>query len=165
MSLTPLVSSVRCDERLSLRQRGSPPSVREACHGHRRDDAVVIAVEDGVTDRSCKRWKPDPQRRIKGTITQQPPACDLELEDPQASDRKDPASRPAREADEFVRWGKRNLTVIANDDAAPGRGTGKLVTAGLVGTTITSYRPQPGNPAADAGRKDAGRACTAGFAD
>ena len=41
--------------------------------------------------------------------------------------------------DELVRQGKCNLTVIANDTAAPGRGIGKLVTAGLVAKTITSH--------------------------
>ena len=34
--------------------------------------------------------------------------------------------------DEIVRQGKRNLTVIANDTAMPGRGIGKLVSAGLI---------------------------------
>jgi acetate CoA/acetoacetate CoA-transferase alpha subunit len=46
---------------------------------------------------------------------------------------------PERLIDELVRQGKRNLTVIANDNAAPGRGIGKLVDAGLVGRTITSH--------------------------
>jgi len=46
---------------------------------------------------------------------------------------------PERLIDELVRQGKRNLTVIANDNAAPGRGIGKLVSAGLVGKTITSH--------------------------
>jgi len=41
--------------------------------------------------------------------------------------------------DELVRQGKRNLTVIANDNAMPGRGIGKLVTAGLVRKTIASH--------------------------
>jgi acetate CoA/acetoacetate CoA-transferase alpha subunit len=41
--------------------------------------------------------------------------------------------------DELVRQGKRNLTVIANDNAAPGVGIGKLVTAGLVKKTIASH--------------------------
>jgi acetate CoA/acetoacetate CoA-transferase alpha subunit len=38
-----------------------------------------------------------------------------------------------------VRQGKRNLTVIANDTALPGRGIGKLVDAGLVARTIASH--------------------------
>jgi acetate CoA/acetoacetate CoA-transferase alpha subunit len=46
---------------------------------------------------------------------------------------------PERLIDELVRQGKRDLTVIANDTAAPGRGIGKLVTAGLVGKTIASH--------------------------
>ena len=46
---------------------------------------------------------------------------------------------PERLIDELVRQGKRNLTVIANDTAAPGRGIGKLVDAGLVAKTITSH--------------------------
>jgi acetate CoA/acetoacetate CoA-transferase alpha subunit len=46
---------------------------------------------------------------------------------------------PERVIDELVRQGKRNLTVIANDDAIPGRGIGKLVDAGLVSKTIASH--------------------------
>ena len=46
---------------------------------------------------------------------------------------------PERLVDELVRQGKRNLTVIANDTAMPGRGIGKLVSAGLVGRTIASH--------------------------
>jgi acetate CoA/acetoacetate CoA-transferase alpha subunit len=46
---------------------------------------------------------------------------------------------PERLIDELVRQGKRNLTVIANDTALPGRGIGKLVDAGLVGRTIASH--------------------------
>jgi acetate CoA/acetoacetate CoA-transferase alpha subunit len=41
--------------------------------------------------------------------------------------------------DELVRQGKRDLTVIANDNAMPGRGIGKLVDAGLVSRTIASH--------------------------
>ena len=37
---------------------------------------------------------------------------------------------PERLMDELIRQGKRDLTVIANDSAMPGRGIGKLVTAG-----------------------------------
>ncbi len=46
---------------------------------------------------------------------------------------------PERVIDELVRQGKRNLTVIANDTAAPGRGIGKLVDAHLVARTIASH--------------------------
>ena len=46
---------------------------------------------------------------------------------------------PERLIDELVRQGKRNLTVIANDNAMPGRGIGKLVDAGLVASTIASH--------------------------
>jgi len=46
---------------------------------------------------------------------------------------------PERLIDELVRQGKRNLTVIANDNAMPGRGIGKLVDAGLVKRTIASH--------------------------
>jgi acetate CoA/acetoacetate CoA-transferase alpha subunit len=46
---------------------------------------------------------------------------------------------PERVIDEMVRQGKRNLTVIANDNALPGRGIGKLVDAGLVSSTIASH--------------------------
>jgi acetate CoA/acetoacetate CoA-transferase alpha subunit len=46
---------------------------------------------------------------------------------------------PERIIDELVRRGKRNLTVIANDTAVPGRGIGKLVDSGLVSKTIASH--------------------------
>jgi acetate CoA/acetoacetate CoA-transferase alpha subunit len=46
---------------------------------------------------------------------------------------------PERLVDELVRQGKGNLTVIANDNAVPGRGIGKLVSAGLVGRTVASH--------------------------
>lgn len=46
---------------------------------------------------------------------------------------------PERVVDELVRQGKRNLTVIANDTAMPGRGIGKLVSAGLIGRTVASH--------------------------
>src|SRR4029453_4093171 len=46
---------------------------------------------------------------------------------------------PERLVNELVRQGKRNLTVIANDTALPGRGIGKLVTAGLIRRTIASH--------------------------
>jgi acetate CoA/acetoacetate CoA-transferase alpha subunit len=46
---------------------------------------------------------------------------------------------PARVIDEIVRQNKRNLTVIANDTAAPGVGIGKLVAAKLVSRLIASH--------------------------
>jgi len=46
---------------------------------------------------------------------------------------------PERLIDELVRQEKRNLTVIANDTAIPGRGIGKLVSKGLVSRTIASH--------------------------
>jgi acetate CoA/acetoacetate CoA-transferase alpha subunit len=46
---------------------------------------------------------------------------------------------PERLIDELVRQGKRNLTVIANDTAVPGRGIGKLVDAGLVSRAVASH--------------------------
>jgi len=46
---------------------------------------------------------------------------------------------PERVIDELVRQGKRNLIVIANDTAMPGRGIGKLVSAGLISRTIASH--------------------------
>ena len=46
---------------------------------------------------------------------------------------------PERLVEELVRQGKRDLVVIANDTAAPGRGIGRLVSAGLVGKTIASH--------------------------
>lgn len=46
---------------------------------------------------------------------------------------------PERLVDECVRQRKRDLTVIANDTAIPGRGIGKLVDAGLVSRTVASH--------------------------
>src|SRR5499433_2355861 len=46
---------------------------------------------------------------------------------------------PERLLDELVRQGKRNLTIIANDTAMPGRGIGKLITAELIAKTIASH--------------------------
>lgn len=46
---------------------------------------------------------------------------------------------PERLIDECVRQGKRDLTIIANDTAIPGRGIGKLIDAGLVSRTIASH--------------------------
>lgn len=46
---------------------------------------------------------------------------------------------PERVVDELARQGKRELTVIANDTATPGRGVGKLVTAGAVRKAIVSH--------------------------
>ena len=45
---------------------------------------------------------------------------------------------PERLIDEIVRQEKRNLTVIANDTALPGRGIGKLVTAGLLDRVVAN---------------------------
>jgi len=41
--------------------------------------------------------------------------------------------------DELARQKKKNLTVIANDTASPGRGIGKLISAKLVSRTIASH--------------------------
>jgi acetate CoA/acetoacetate CoA-transferase alpha subunit len=46
---------------------------------------------------------------------------------------------PERVVDEIVRQGKRDLTVIANDTAAPGTGIGKLVGAKLLRKAIVSH--------------------------
>jgi acetate CoA/acetoacetate CoA-transferase alpha subunit len=46
---------------------------------------------------------------------------------------------PERVVDEIVRQKKHDLTVIANDTAAPGRGIGKLVDAKLVRKLIASH--------------------------
>jgi acetate CoA/acetoacetate CoA-transferase alpha subunit len=46
---------------------------------------------------------------------------------------------PERVIDEIVRQSKRNLTVIANDTASPGRGIGKLVSAKLLRKAIVSH--------------------------
>jgi len=46
---------------------------------------------------------------------------------------------PERVVDEIVCQNKRNLTVIANDTAVPGRGIGKLIAAKLVRKAIVSH--------------------------
>ena len=46
---------------------------------------------------------------------------------------------PHRLMDELVRQRKRDLTIIANDNAVPGNGVGKLISAGLVRKTIASH--------------------------
>ena len=46
---------------------------------------------------------------------------------------------PERLVDEMVRQGKRGLTVIANDSALPGKGIGKLVTAGALSRLVASH--------------------------
>jgi acetate CoA/acetoacetate CoA-transferase alpha subunit len=46
---------------------------------------------------------------------------------------------PERLIDELVRQGKRDLALIANDTAVPGRGIGKLVGAGLIKSTVASH--------------------------
>jgi acetate CoA/acetoacetate CoA-transferase alpha subunit len=46
---------------------------------------------------------------------------------------------PERVIDELVRQQKRDLTVIANDTAMPGRGIGKLIDRGMVARTIASH--------------------------
>ena len=46
---------------------------------------------------------------------------------------------PERLVDELVRQRKRNLLVIANDTAMPGRGIGKLVAAGQLGKVVASH--------------------------
>ena len=46
---------------------------------------------------------------------------------------------PVRLVDELVRQGRRGLTVIANDTAAPGVGIGKLVSAGALRKAIVSH--------------------------
>jgi acetate CoA/acetoacetate CoA-transferase alpha subunit len=46
---------------------------------------------------------------------------------------------PERVIDEMVRQNRRDLTVIANDTATPGRGIGKLIAARLVRKAIVSH--------------------------
>ncbi len=46
---------------------------------------------------------------------------------------------PERVVDEIVRQKKRDLTVITNDTAAPGRGIGKLVGAKLIRKAVVSH--------------------------
>ena len=49
------------------------------------------------------------------------------------------ASSPHRLIDALVKRGAKNLTVIANDTAWPGRGVGKLVSAGAVAKLVASH--------------------------
>ena len=46
---------------------------------------------------------------------------------------------PHRLIDALVRRGAKNLTIVANDTASPGRGIGKLITAGAVSRLIASH--------------------------
>lgn len=46
---------------------------------------------------------------------------------------------PERLVNELLRQGKRDLTVIANDTALPGKGIGKLVAAGVLRKAIVSH--------------------------
>src|SRR3954447_2554056 len=46
---------------------------------------------------------------------------------------------PERVIEEIIRQNKRDLTVIANDTAIPGRGIGKLIDAKLVRKAIVSH--------------------------
>ncbi len=46
---------------------------------------------------------------------------------------------PERLIDELLRQGKRDLKIIANDTAMPGRGIGKLISAGAVSRTTASH--------------------------
>src|SRR5262245_33746736 len=46
---------------------------------------------------------------------------------------------PERIIDEIVRQNKKDLTVIANDTASPGRGIGKLIAAKLVRKAVVSH--------------------------
>jgi acetate CoA/acetoacetate CoA-transferase alpha subunit len=46
---------------------------------------------------------------------------------------------PERMIDALVMKGSRNLTVVANDTALPGRGIGKLISTGQIGRVIASH--------------------------
>ncbi|HTR13343.1 MAG TPA: 3-oxoacid CoA-transferase subunit A [Roseiarcus sp.] len=46
---------------------------------------------------------------------------------------------PHRVIDALVKRGAKNLTVVANDTAMPGKGVGKLITAGAVARLIASH--------------------------
>jgi acetate CoA/acetoacetate CoA-transferase alpha subunit len=46
---------------------------------------------------------------------------------------------PERVIDEIVRQGKRDLTVVGNDTAVPGKGIGKLISAKLVRKAVVSH--------------------------
>ncbi|HKN28264.1 MAG TPA: CoA-transferase [Roseiarcus sp.] len=60
---------------------------------------------------------------------------------------------PHRLIDRLVARGATNLTVIANDTAMPGKGIGKLISAGAVGKLIASHI----GPSRDPGQDDCGR--------
>jgi acetate CoA/acetoacetate CoA-transferase alpha subunit len=49
------------------------------------------------------------------------------------------AGTPERVIDEMVRQNKRDLTLIANDTASPGRGVGKLIAAKAVRKAVVSH--------------------------
>jgi acetate CoA/acetoacetate CoA-transferase alpha subunit len=49
------------------------------------------------------------------------------------------AGTPERVIDEMIRQKKRDLTVIANDTAAPGRGIGKLIQAKAIRKAVVSH--------------------------
>ena len=49
------------------------------------------------------------------------------------------AGTPERVIDEMVRQNKRDLTLIANDTASPGRGVGKLIAAKAVRRAVVSH--------------------------
>jgi acetate CoA/acetoacetate CoA-transferase alpha subunit len=61
---------------------------------------------------------------------------------------------PGRVVYEIVRQNKRDLTVIANDTAKPGKGIGKLVAAKLVRrVTVSHIDLNPETPAANDGQR------------
>jgi acetate CoA/acetoacetate CoA-transferase alpha subunit len=53
---------------------------------------------------------------------------------------------PERLIDELVRQSKRDLTLMANDTAAPGRGIGKLIDAKRLRKVIASQKPGLSQP-------------------
>ena len=72
---------------------------------------------------------------------------------------------PERLVDELVRQGRRDLTVIANDTATPGKGIGKLVTReSRQEADRQPYRSQPRDAAAHDRGRDGGRSRAPGHA-
>jgi hypothetical protein len=67
---------------LALTRRCRKTAVGDARDRTRRDDAIVIAVQDGVFNCSGERGKPQPRWRFKRSIRQPTTTGNLELKNP-----------------------------------------------------------------------------------
>ena len=146
--LTPLVQKQIDD--LARRENLSRRRKDEAA----RREAAFARVRDAGADRRdgalpvLGRRRADPRHRAAGRRRLDRPMKTIFLKDAVAL-IPDGASvmiggfmgvgTPERLVDELVRQGKRDLTVIANDNALPGVGIGKLISAGVVHKTIASH--------------------------